>query len=112
MEHACRYLYALEREGYDDPYHTEYYLDEMTAKNRMISFAIQTKCVACVYVYLLDFNTPDKKMKLVKQIDLATDDTKRFYRIWLKQDAEEITTKYILDNPEIMHDCLTTFEFS
>lgn len=100
------FLYAVEREGYDDPYHTEHYLDETTAKNRIISFAVKTRCIACAYVYRIDLNALDKKLQLTHTIELATDESKRFYKIWLKQDAEELSEKYILENPEIMYDCL------
>lgn len=100
------YMYAFVREGLDEPHHTEYYLDEDTAKNRIISFAIRTRCISCVYVYNIDFATPTEKMRLVKRIELATDETRRFCKIWLRQDAENLSSKYILDNPETMYDCL------
>ena len=100
------YLYAFVREGYDDSHHTEYFLDEYIAKNRMVDFAVKTRCVSCVYVYRIDYGTPEKKMKMVKRIDLAQDESKRFFKIWLKQDAEGLTKSYILSNPEIMHGCL------
>lgn len=100
------YLYAFVREGYDDSHHTEYYLDEHIAKNRMVDYAITTRCVSCVYVYRVNYATPEKKMKMVKRIDLAHDDSKRFYKIWLKQDAEGLAKNYILSKPEMMHGCL------
>lgn len=100
------YMYAFVREGLEEPHHTEYYLDEATAKNRIISFAIRTRCISCVYVYKIDSTTPTEKMRLVKRIEMAADETRRFCKIWLRQDAENLSSKYILDNPEIMYDCL------
>lgn len=104
------YLYVLLREGYDDPFHTEYYLDEHIAKNRMVEFAIRTRCTVGIYVYRIDFGEPEKKLKFVKRIELAQDDNRTFWKIWLKQDAEGLSTDYILRHPEIMHDCLEDIE--
>lgn len=106
QESSHNRMYALTREGFDDPFHIEYYLDETIAKNRMIEFAIKTRCEVCVYVYELNIETPERKMNLISMINLAKDDSKRFCRIWLKQDGKELPTDFILKHPDIMYDCL------
>lgn len=115
MDNAT-HLYALIREGYDDPYHTEYYLDELLAKNKMISFAIRTRRTACIYVYELHPSSLQNKLKIVGLYDLATEDNGRLYKIWLKQETllrseQHLSTTYILAHPEIMYDCLTYIEY-
>jgi hypothetical protein len=109
------HLYALVREGYDDPYFIEYYMDEVVAKNKLITFALRTRMTACVYVYELA-STPNQKLKMVGMFDLATDENdSRFFKIWMKQEAllrsdQHISTTYLLANPDTMYDCLKYIE--
>ncbi len=100
-----QYLSALVREGFDDPFHIHYYLDKTAAIN-MISFAIRTNCVAGVYVYRIDHETPANKLKLAQRIELLADHDNKTWKIWTKQKEKQYSSSYIMQNPEVMYDCL------
>lgn len=100
------YLYALVREGYDDPFHIHYYLDETAAINHMIAFAIRTHSLAAVYVYKIDPETPAQKLKLARRIELLSDHDNRSWMIWTKQKEKQYTSNYVMQHPEVMYDCL------
>ena len=55
-------------------------MDEVVAKNKLITFALRTRMTACVYVYELA-STPNQKLKMVEEND------SRFFKIWMKQEA-------------------------
>lgn len=102
------YLYAVAKENHDNPEQIEYFLDEKTAKNRMICFAVQTNCIALIHVYEMNQDTPETKMKLVQMIhlDSCEHDNSLQFKLWQKQKKENISTDNILKTPEIMYDCL------
>ena len=83
-------------------------MDEVVAKNKLITFALRTRMTACVYVYELA-STPNQKLKMVEENDSI------FFKIWMKQEAllrsdQHISTTYLLSNPDTMYDCLKYIE--
>jgi hypothetical protein len=98
-------VYMLEREGFDYIEQTLVYASKDIAVNKMIEFALTTKCVAVVYVFERQENFAEP-FKLIESIQLKFADDPRFYMIWKKQEELGLTTNDALCNLSLFHDTI------
>ncbi len=98
-------IYVLEREGYDYTEQTLIYENKEFAVNALLRFALNTNCVAIVYVFESQEDS-SKPYKLIESIRLKTGIDPRIYMIWQKQQELGFSTQDALLNLSLFKDTI------
>lgn len=100
-------IYVVEREGYDYSDQTLVYDNKEAAIDAMLSFALETTCIA--FVNVLERNADTKKpFRLVEYVALKTLDGSRHYAVWKKQKELGLSIKEALADVSVFYETIHT----